>query len=40
MKDKKVEQLFLFLNDTAEYFLSRVEGVDRDRYFADRDILR
>ena len=37
MKDKKVEQLFSFLNETTEYFLSRVEGVDRDRYFADRD---
>jgi len=37
LKDKKVEQLFSFLNETTEYFLSRVEGVDRDRYFADRD---
>lgn len=37
MKDKKAEQLFSFLNETIEYFMARVEGVDRDRYFADRD---
>lgn len=37
MKDKKVEQLFSFLNDTSEYFLSRLQDVDRDKYFADRD---
>lgn len=37
LEDKKVEQLFSFLNETLEYFLSRVEVVDRDRYFADRD---
>lgn len=37
MKDKKAEQLFFFLNEILEYFQSRVEGVDRDRYFADRD---
>lgn len=27
----------MFLDDTVEYFLARVEGVDGDRYFADRD---
>ena len=37
MKDKRVENLCLFLDDTVEYFLARVEGVDGDRYFADRD---
>ena len=37
MKDKRVERLFSFLNETIEYFSSRMEGVDRDRYFADRD---
>ncbi len=37
MRDKKAQQLFAFLNDTIEYFLLRAEGVDRDRYFADRD---
>jgi len=38
VKDKRVERLFSFLNETIEYFSSRMEGVERDRYFADRDI--
>lgn len=37
MKNSRVDHLFSFLNETIEYFLSRLEGVDRDRYFADRD---
>jgi uncharacterized protein YutE (UPF0331/DUF86 family) len=32
------ERLLGFLEETIAYFLSKVEGVDRDRYFADRDI--
>ena len=31
------ERLLGFLEETIAYFLSKVEGVDRDRYFADRD---
>jgi uncharacterized protein YutE (UPF0331/DUF86 family) len=34
----KVERLFGFMEDTINYFLKKVEDVDRDRYFADRDI--
>jgi uncharacterized protein YutE (UPF0331/DUF86 family) len=34
----KSERLLGFLEETIAYFLSKVEGVDRDRYFADRDI--
>lgn len=37
MADKKTKRLFSFIDETIEYFLSRVEGVDRDLYFADRD---
>ncbi|MBI4690572.1 MAG: DUF86 domain-containing protein [Nitrospirae bacterium] len=37
MHDKRQEQIFSFLQDTISYFLSRLEGVDRDIYFADRD---
>lgn len=37
MKTKKIQQLLSFLNETVEYFLSRAENIDRDRYFADRD---
>ena len=32
------ERLLGFLEETIAYFLSKVEGVDRDLYFADRDI--
>lgn len=32
------DRLVVFLTETVSYFLSKVEGVDRDRYFADRDI--
>lgn len=34
----KSDRLVVFLTETVSYFLSKVEGVDRDRYFADRDI--
>jgi uncharacterized protein YutE (UPF0331/DUF86 family) len=32
------DRLLEFLNGTVEYFVRKIEGVDRDRYFADRDI--
>lgn len=32
------ERLIAFLIDSLEYFETKLEGVDRDRYFADRDI--
>lgn len=32
------ERLLAFLEETIAYFLSKLERVDRDRYFADRDI--
>jgi uncharacterized protein YutE (UPF0331/DUF86 family) len=35
--DKKIKQLLTFINETIDYFLSKIEGVDRDFYFADRD---
>lgn len=34
----RVNKLFGFMEDTINYFLKKLEGVDRDRYFADRDI--
>ncbi|MEK6591114.1 MAG: HepT-like ribonuclease domain-containing protein [Nitrospinota bacterium] len=37
MVDKKIKQLLTFINETIDYFLSKIEGVDRDFYFADRD---
>ncbi len=37
MIDSKGKRLFAFIDETIEYFLSRIEGVDRDFYFADRD---
>lgn len=36
--DKKSDKLFSFLYETIDYFLQKIEGIDRDRYFADRDI--
>jgi uncharacterized protein YutE (UPF0331/DUF86 family) len=36
--DDKYKKLFLFLNETIEYFIQKLEGVDKDKYFADRDI--
>ena len=32
------ERLIAFLTETLEYFETKLTGVDRDRYFADRDI--
>ncbi len=37
MPDNRREALFAFMGETTEYFLAKVEGVDRDLYFADRD---
>lgn len=37
MVDQKVKRLFAFMDETIEYFLSRIENIDRDLYFADRD---
>ncbi|MBI4378148.1 MAG: DUF86 domain-containing protein [Nitrospinae bacterium] len=37
MVDKKIKQLLTLINETIDYFLSKIEGVDRDFYFADRD---
>lgn len=34
----KTEKLILFLEETIDYFVSKVEGVSRDKYFADRDV--
>jgi uncharacterized protein YutE (UPF0331/DUF86 family) len=31
------DRLLAFIEETIGYFLTKVEGVDRDRYFADRD---
>lgn len=36
--DYKYKKLFLFLNETIAYFIQKLEGVDKDKYFADRDI--
>lgn len=35
---KKIERLLSFLDETLEYFLKKIKDVDRDRYFADRDL--
>lgn len=34
----RLTRLLAFIDETIIYFLSRSENVDRDRYFADRDI--
>jgi uncharacterized protein YutE (UPF0331/DUF86 family) len=34
----RLNKLLPFLAETIDYFLRKVEGIDRDRYFADRDI--
>lgn len=36
--ERKADRLFSFLSETIDYFLLKTEGIDRDRYFADRDI--
>jgi len=34
----KVQRLFHFLDETIIYFSKKQEGIDRDTYYADRDI--
>jgi uncharacterized protein YutE (UPF0331/DUF86 family) len=34
----RLNKLLSFLTETIDYFFRKIEGVDRDRYFADRDI--
>jgi uncharacterized protein YutE (UPF0331/DUF86 family) len=36
--NQRLYKLLSFLGETIEYFLRKLEGIDRDRYFADRDI--
>lgn len=36
--NENVNKLSSFLGETIEYFLAKVQEVDRDKYFADRDI--
>lgn len=36
--NNRLDKLLLFLTETIDYFLRKIEGIDRDRYFADRDI--
>lgn len=33
-----IERLLAFLEESVTYFEAKLSGVDRDRYFADRDI--
>lgn len=33
----KAERLVSFLEETIVYFMNKIEKIDRDRYFADRD---
>lgn len=35
---EQAARLLEFLEETIDYFTRKTEGVDRDRYFADRDI--
>lgn len=34
----RINRLFDFIEGTIEYFQTKIKGVDKDRYFADRDI--
>ncbi len=34
----KSERLLVFIEESIEYFEKKMQGMDRDRYFADRDI--
>lgn len=36
--NNRINKLLAFLDEIIDYFLHKVDGVDRDRYFADRDI--
>ncbi len=33
----KIEKLLSFLQETIEYFLAKIQTIDKDKYFADRD---
>lgn len=33
----KAERLISFLEETVAYFINKIEKIDSDRYFADRD---
>jgi uncharacterized protein YutE (UPF0331/DUF86 family) len=35
---ERVNRLLDFEKDTVRYFLAKVQNVDKDRYFADRDL--
>jgi uncharacterized protein YutE (UPF0331/DUF86 family) len=34
----RTERLVKFIGEAIDYFLRKMEGVDRDRYLADRDV--
>lgn len=36
--NNRLNRLLPFLNETIDYFLRKLEGADRDKYFADRDV--
>lgn len=36
--NSKAVNLLSFLDETINYFLMKINGIDRDRYFADRDV--
>ncbi len=36
--NNRLNRLLSFLTETIDYFLRKIEDVDRDKYFADRDI--
>ncbi|MBI4685241.1 MAG: hypothetical protein HY755_08575 [Nitrospirae bacterium] len=36
--DSRTTQIFSFLDETINYFLLKIKDIDRDKYFADRDI--
>ncbi len=36
--NNRIEKLLTFLDEVIAYFIHKIEDVDRDRYFADRDI--
>ncbi len=38
MKVSRLRRLLAYLEETIEYLSKKVEGVDRDRYIADRDM--
>ena len=36
--NKKLKKLIEYLSETIEYFLQKIQNVDKDLYFANRDI--